>query len=285
MLLLLVLLGADATHWQNTAVSLERGVRPEAAREFKKSYGEESSGYPSQPNEALPWLTLGVGLFQAWLAYQIWIVYRAQAKIMSGQLEAARDAASAAKIQAETAAQTISHLERPHIYLIIEHNFQESTRRIINRMYSATWPYRVELVPTVSFKLKNYGKTPAILTQIRAHVIEDGDVPAIEGSFSLMGLGAQFVIADGETSHVLQAGLGGEYRLNEDDLNRLQNGDSFWWFYGAVRYDDILGWEHIHHFCWRWDFGEAESALFEYPGRNYTEYREHPGRYRSARPY
>ena len=199
-----------------------------------------------------------VGVIQIAIYVRMRKIMDDPAKIMRGQLKEVKSASRVAE-------QTISNLERPHVFLIINHNFAEATRRILGRMYESIWPHTATLFPAVAYSLKTYGKTPAIITQIMAQVVVSDAPPSENVAFSPRPLPSESVIAPSETSIRLEAGMSDKYVLTEDDFRRLQNGDAFWWFYGVVRYDDILGWGHIHHFCWRWDFAEAEPRLYEMP--------------------
>jgi hypothetical protein len=204
---------------------------------------------------------------------------RGQLKAAEDNAAAARSSAEAAATQARAAEQTISSLERPHLFPICEHNFTNVLEPLLRhwRLYDhpgSGWPLSIESAPIVSFRFRNYGKSPAIVRQIAGSIVAGPTYPAPVAPH-WVELPKENVLLPGDTSEPRSTGVLDPFtfEVGKNDFGALLASETYWWFYGFVVYEDVIDTEHTSYFCYRFDYG---MRLFEPipPDRNYTEHRK-----------
>gem|GEM_PF-5323291 len=197
------------------------------------------------------------------LVVQLWLTRR--------QVTASVDAAGAAATQARVAEQTISVLESPHLFTICSHNFIDAL--FYYELYdNPSSPNGFREIPTVKFRLKNYGKSPAILTQIAASLFSDSRMPEDRIKLRLPLPEETTIAPNNETPPITVEWSNPAERVTQHDFRGMLNGDYYFWFAGYVVFEDVLGFEHTVHFCWTYSHGVR--AFEPVPrNRNYTERR------------
>jgi hypothetical protein len=216
VLALLILIGADATNWQNRAISLKGAVGPKVTQELintdrpttKQSYDTQEQPYDLEI-KVLTLLfgaaTLGVIGFQAWIYWRQSGLMKGmrnaadlqaatmveQRGIMTGQLAAATTAANAAAAQADTAKRALFRLERPYVFVEIGQFRREP-------------PWL-----KFSYGLVNHGKTPAI---IRMGKTGHDDIGRFKNAEAF---DAAWVVASERTEYGLK-------NYMEPDVNKMQ---------------------------------------------------------------
>ena len=204
-------------------------------------------------------------------------------RISGGQLTAAKDNAAAARNAAEAAAtqarvaeQTITSLERPHLFTMCSHNFLRvllplKSFRTLYPHPTSGFPSATELSPLVMFCFKNYGKTPAIIRQVAAIIVIGSSEPPPDVP-NRCDLPQESVLLPGEKTGDIRGEIRpySNFSVTKEKFDALLSGETYWWFYGFVTYEDIIDTEHTHYFCLRFDY---RIDTFEpYPlDRNYTE--------------
>lgn len=120
-------------------------------------------------------------------------------------------------------------------------------------------------LPALSFKLRNYGGSPAIINLIRYELIPAPNPPTEEIG-DRIPLPKGRVIRDDKASIPFVVKPRPKSRLSEEERAKLENQDAFLWFHGVVEYDDIFGGGFVTTFCWRYD---AKAELFEPYDKDY----------------
>jgi hypothetical protein len=107
--------------------------------------------------------------------------------------------------------------------------------------------------PVVQYVFKNYGKTPAILKDI-SHELRHWKQPPDELRYIPLSTPPKerAVIAGGSTEP-LQCAL--VVPLGAEAAATIRAGDSFFWLFGRVVYDDAFGKEREHRFLYRYRTG------------------------------
>jgi hypothetical protein len=116
-------------------------------------------------NDSSSAIQAGTAVASAIFALFLLLVNRGQLKAAKDNAAAARSAAEATATQARIAEQTISRLERPHLFPICEHNFLAVLGPLQRHwsMYnhlSSGWP-AMDTAPKVSFRFRKQAQTLA----------------------------------------------------------------------------------------------------------------------------
>jgi hypothetical protein len=191
---------------------------------------------------ALTYWTKVLGLFTIALAVvagvQAYLFIR-QLKVTQRALEDSRDAANAAKVSADAAkasADALPKIERA--YLFVEVRFNPAFQPHPAGGYRAT----IEVVFT------NHGKTPAILTRLRAYAITLELAPTELGDHSK---------ADKQMPKGIVVGAGLQWtwaipcHVDRDHYTALNDVVQRIYCLGVVDYDDVLGSHRRTGFCWQ----------------------------------
>ena len=159
----------------------------------------------------------------AMLAFQAWFLY--------GTLKATKLSAEAAKKSADVAEKSVDNIERP--YLLVDGITPQIAEFMGGSINQPT-------VPHVIVTLKNYGRSPALLLELRACLElmqPDHNVPFLPvlplGNIIIIGPQADWA----RTCHYSSAvGEGIKTQIEREQLHM--------WLFILIRYEDMLGKEH-----------------------------------------
>jgi hypothetical protein len=107
--------------------------------------------------------------------------------------------------------------------------------------------------PVVQYAFKNYGKTPAILKDISHDLRHWKEPPEVLRYAPLSTPPKERAVMAGGSTEPLQCLL--VVPLSAEAAASIRAGDSFFWLYGRVLYDDAFGKEREHRFLYRYRTG------------------------------
>jgi hypothetical protein len=178
-------------------------------------------------------------LAQILLFYVQLRLIRSEAKKARINLTIAKQAASAAKLNAEA----VIDAERARIFVHIERDTSDSIRRAaqaidVPGMNTATLTTNVGLF----YRFKNYGKTPAIIKEISHQVVYETELAKLREYVPVIPLPIDHILGAGATTpeSTLACSLGRQ--INVVEAAAIQNLETSVWFYGYISYDDTFGW-------------------------------------------
>jgi hypothetical protein len=164
-------------------------------------------------------------------------------------------------------------LDVPTLFLTCRHNFRAVFVNPRTILYDTSENAHLSEMPSVWFRVRNYGGSPAVLANINAKVTGlEGFAPSIGTAYPVRDLPQDRVLGKGDGTDELVAALTNFKSMNPSraDYNELRAGRKFWWFTGNVSYDDVWGNRRVFHFCWQYDDGL--DVFRPYPAnRNYTQ--------------
>jgi len=217
----------------------------------------EAANALSVPITALATIAIASFTWTLWRStYKLWLASERQIAISRQSAYAAETAASAAKKTAETQIGA----ERAWFLLVIdEENFEKV---LDSRINADGWPAVIRNPnPQVRFHFENFGKSPAFVKEICTDIKVLPNLPSKLTYTPNIPWNEEIVvpgggrIPDGKDEQgewlLFRHILSGAVSL--DAANAVNNGDSYFWFYGRVVYDDIWGNEHVTRFCWGHD--------------------------------
>ncbi len=195
-------------------------------------------------------------LFTIVLAFSTIALWRSTHKLWKAgenQISVARDGAEAAKRSADAAIGS----ERAWVLLTIdEENFEECLEKGIDE----------KTRPCAKFHFKNYGKTPAFLTDVSSQLTLDTELPKDISYKSNVPWVDEIILAPGETYPYLAI----LPTLTVEQAFELSEGHLYLWLYGRVIYRDVWGNERETRFC-RGHDGRLAWFLPEEGGKQYNE--------------
>jgi hypothetical protein len=167
-----------------------------------------------------------------------------------------RIAANAAKESADAVTQS----ERAHIFIkIVSQSFVEGwTSANLERV---TTDDQVSAPVTVQFAFKNYGKTPAILSEVSRDIIIAPDFPDEVDYIPVEFVPTERVIASDEATDTWECMI---THISKRDLNAMIRAQTSYWFFGRVLYNDIFGNGHEHRFIYRYNSSRGWNT-FHHP--------------------
>lgn len=118
----------------------------------------------------------------------------------------------------------------------------------------------------VTFRLKNYGRTPALLRGIGAKLARTGEagVPN-EDDLPPIGIPIESVIRPGEATAELQARMHPlNLRMTPDDYQSFVTGQTMWWFLVRIELADLF--QKVEKSVFRWRFNYRARAFEAYAG-------------------
>jgi hypothetical protein len=219
----------------------------------------------------------GVAALQAALFTWQLLLIQSSARDTKKAAEAAADAADAAKLNA----QAIVDAERARIY--VEANGQmliQQIERSIN--YSPADTHEQQQVPMdqgrveVTYIVKNYGRTPAIIKEISHQLIVTKTLPDLPRETSPVD---PFPI-----SHFLaretEAGIVCNFEsvFTVKDARDVFGGFKTVWLYGYIAYDDTFGWGREFNYVWHYTGGMNAFHLYGFGETKSRErHKDHTG--------
>jgi len=190
---------------------------------------------------------------------QIWLG-AAGATLLLGTLLAFGFMTRAAKRSADVAERALTDLEGPHLYLSADSGYSDG------RM--GTTPSD----PSVFFAFKNFGRTPAVLTKLKASLIFAPELPASLPTNFTTETEGRYVIGEGETTFdVLKSRFSSRIALDalsSDQQKSLENTPSPVLFVGQAEYESVFG--DLYVFAWAYrpingrGFTAAGGKAFNY---------------------
>jgi hypothetical protein len=128
--------------------------------------------------------------------------------------------------------------------------------------------FEANMMALVSFRLENYGRTPAILTEFRCEVVIRSELP---NPMKTMGVKIfhQEVVGPDKQSREFYAFSGVD--IGDSDMAAVFRKTAFLYFIGFVRYLDVYDRKRITVFCWEFDY--ATNSFFPVASKrhNYTK--------------
>ena len=157
---------------------------------------------------------------------------------------------------AKSTAEAIPKIERAYVFL--ECVEVRNTSSVVSNGGSS------KRTITVTFKLRNHGKTPAILKELFADIRLCNDFSeATRASGTIFPPGK--VISANDFYEFPWEG-----QVNAEDLELAETlGKSMLLFFGSVNYMDILNQGRVTAFCWTYDFSSKVFTLSLDPDHNY----------------
>lgn len=155
------------------------------------------------------------------------------------------------KLQADTS----QMIERAYVFLAPPIGVVES-----NEAQRSVWPGE-----WISFSLKNYGRTPAMIRRIRlqTNYIQDG-WPSMDGAYGI-DLPPTIIAGPNDT-------LGPLYRpftVPEAMVTKAESGHGKVLFWGEIEYEDVYGVKRVTGFCRRLDASQGRFIVAECSSLNY----------------
>jgi len=169
-------------------------------------------------------------------------------------VEAGR-AADAARDQADLATTAYEALERPYIFVDIIADDIESD---MDNAYSASC-YKGKFAISIEYVIKNFGKTPAVITEISTTYAIWPDVPPDYRYASNFTSSDLILEAGGVRNDVCRSDL--EY--SREAFESLRECEVSAFFIGRIDYSDPTGARRFFtEFCWRYRAADEHRAAF-----------------------
>ena len=119
----------------------------------------------------------------------------------------------------------------------------------------------------VSYFLKNYGKTPAIIRETSHFLINAAKPPDEPTYFPVDIVEGEFAISTDKSTKERTCFLDPSCRIGQREAINIFKGETSLWFYGRVLYDDVLGGKEHEH-CWLWRYNGNTKGFrpcYDYP--------------------
>jgi hypothetical protein len=149
----------------------------------------------------------------------------------------------AATRSADVAERALTDLEGPHLYLSADSGYTDG------RMATT------QSDPTVIFAFKNFGRTPAVLTKLKASLIIAPDLPAAPPPRFMAETEGRYVIGPGETTFdVMKARFSTHIALEDlspEQSRSLEQTPSPVLFIGQAEYESVFGDTYVFAWAYR----------------------------------
>lgn len=198
----------------------------------------------SRPILSILVIATGASLAILWLiTYFLWRSSQRQYRTLA---DIAQTTASAARHTAEN----IAIVERAYVHpIIVKDNIAVAVKAVTEqRDRNSHWP-------SVQFKFKNYGKSAAVLTDIKAALVCWTGKPISSQDFEQFFPG-EASIQPGQETETFSAWV--RIPLGAVDAEQVKKGAARLYFYGQVDFDDIWGEHRIMGFYQSWDFARGK---------------------------
>jgi len=210
----------------------------------------------------------------------LWLTSRRQAEIMEGtlaqmkadaesrtietvkQLNIATDTAQAAKKSADVAERTLTELEAPFLYPVIKRDtVQDQFRGFV--LYDATPGWAT---PTVTFVVRNFGRTPALIRSVAAELDQLTEISAKPRDGILEDVVVDPVLEpERETEREFELAI--VTKIDLETHKKIAAGQNMLWLYGKVLFSDMLGFEYTQHFSFVYLYGAKRFVPWRYNKR------------------
>ena len=147
-------------------------------------------------------------------------------------------------------AQAVIDAGRAHLFVSIE---AENIAGLISIAAATPVPTHMEdgqiHTSNLSYAFKNYGKTPAIIKDIKHGALVAPNLLRVREYESVVDLPAHILGAGEKTTLIDVIDLP---RLTVRDARSIRGAENTFWFYGTVIYDDTFGWRRTLKFVWHY---------------------------------
>ncbi len=186
----------------------------------------------------------------------LWRAAQEQSRDLKRSIDLTERTAKAAEMSADA----LPILERAHLFLVIFNApFRTALESITRRINSGDQNASIKQV-TVTFWFVNHGKTPAIVKEISAGISHREKLPERISDAPRERIAGDLVIPSGgkfptivEIAPVSGLRASNEFPITSADIEIINKGGSFLFFYGRIVYEDIFGEEHVTPYCWRYE--------------------------------
>jgi hypothetical protein len=120
----------------------------------------------------------------------------------------------------------------------------------------------------MSYRLENYGRTPAILTEFRAEVVIRFELPNPMKTQGLPIFHQEVVTPDKPSREFYGTSV---VDIGDRDKTTLFKKTAFLYFIGFVRYRDVYDRKRITAFCWQYDYATDSFFPVRSKRHNYTK--------------
>lgn len=154
--------------------------------------------------------------------------------------------ATAAQKAADVAESSLRDIERPYVFFLpLDYTLGD----IGDVQHDAIAILGGRHEPSIRFNLKNYGKTPALLTRIECEIFYANEPPN-ESLRRSITLPQNSILAAGDSSEALEFIA---EKLNEETAAGVRSGTIHFFFRGEITYNDVFGVVHRTFFTWYTD--------------------------------
>jgi hypothetical protein len=250
MLLSVAIFAVGAAFWSSPNSSTPAKQQSSANRSQKQA------GHP-QPSSFRDWITDdATGFFTSWLVivggFQV-VLFYVQLRLIRKGLKPAEIAAKAAELNAEA----LMTAEGAHLYPIIKgSNLKDVFYGVI--MHPDESPdTNITVQPHVTYCLKNYGKTPAVLERIM-HGVAYYPTKSTSRTMSQEDSALEIVVSDGETTEFTVTISGETFTRAKAKAVHIYQAELL--FFGEVFFRDFFN-RRIQCF---WEFDGRRSGFHLY---------------------
>jgi hypothetical protein len=234
-------------------------VPPTYKQAIEQSHDRTGNGGAKiTPDERIANYTWWVAAFTFALAFvsafQLFFLTRAD--------KTARIAAEAASLNAKAALRA----EQAHVYPIIEDESIVQMVKLWGRSGNSPDSTKDEIQGMgVSYRLKNYGKTPAII-RIAGHELVHAFRPPEDESKIVAFLEVDKILGPEESTETMVCSLHPQHPFSVADAMSVLRGKTTIWFHGFVTYDDLFGFERHLEFTWWYDGSLGRFGWYSFKG-------------------
>jgi hypothetical protein len=195
--------------------------------------------------------TLGlvfIGLLQAGIFY-------GQMRLIRKSLSPAKEAAEAAKLNAEAV------IDAERAYMFVEIGGHNIVTMIQQAVASGGDDDKSILGIHLSYNFKNYGRTPAIIREIEHSATIAVYSPKSRMMEPIIHLPCHIIAADKSTPQIHVIDLP---RMTAKVAQSIRDCENTFWFEGKIVYDDMFGWRRTFNFIWHISAVSEGFTLFSW---------------------
>jgi hypothetical protein len=193
-------------------------------------------------------VAIGLFIIGLWLAtYVLWRAGQAQHRAIA-------DAAQSSARAAILAAQNIAIVERAYMHpVILKENIRAAIKAVTEQSdTNRQWPF-------VQFRFKNYGKTAAFITDIKATVVCWTGTPIAPDDFEEF-FPSEAVIQPGQETEEFSAWV--RTPLAAIEAEQIKNGSGQVYFFGHINFEDVWGEHRSAPFYRMWDAARGKFVPY-----------------------
>jgi hypothetical protein len=263
-LIVLFVLWTTIASWQSSQISLQPSGQEHTATEQHAANKERENRNRDKaqslwiPTDSVGLYTLVLAVFTGLLVcvsgFQGYFLLRAD--------KTARIVADAASLNARAALRA----EQSHVYPVIEDESIVQMVKLWGRSGNSPDSTKDEIQGMgVSYRLKNYGKTPAII-RIAAHELVHAFRPPKDESKIVAFLEVDKILGPEESTETMVCSLHPQRPFSVADAMSVLRGKTTIWFHGFVTYDDLFGFERHLEFTWWYNGSLGRFGWYSFKG-------------------